>query len=111
MHKLLILSKHADAYRRLIEASRLPDLDVVSSTDATDALARGSDSDLVMGEPSAIRSILTKLTALRWVQATWAGVEPLLDASLPRDYTLTREACSVRSCASTCSDIFWRTSV
>jgi phosphoglycerate dehydrogenase-like enzyme len=89
MHKLLILSKHADAYRRLIEASRLPDLDVVSSTDAADALARGGDSDLVMGEPSAIRSILTKLTALRWVQATWAGVDPLLDPSLRRDYTLT----------------------
>src|SRR5206468_11030082 len=54
-----------------------------------DAVARGGDSDLVFGEPSAIRPILSRLKALRWVQATWAGVEPLLDPSLRRDYILT----------------------
>lgn len=89
MHKLLILSKHAEAYRRLIASADLPDLEIVASTDPADAVARGSDSDLVMGEPSVIRSTLTRLTKLRWVQATWAGVEPLLDPALRRDYTLT----------------------
>ena len=29
------------------------------------------------------------MRALRWIQATWAGVEPLLDPTLRRDYTLT----------------------
>ncbi len=29
------------------------------------------------------------LTGLQWVQATWAGVEPLLDPALRRDYILT----------------------
>jgi len=29
------------------------------------------------------------MTRLRWVQSTWAGVEPLLDPALPRGYTLT----------------------
>jgi phosphoglycerate dehydrogenase-like enzyme len=33
--------------------------------------------------------VLSQLPALRWVQATWAGVEPLLDPSLRRDYVLT----------------------
>jgi phosphoglycerate dehydrogenase-like enzyme len=89
MHKLLILSKHAEAYRRLIASADLPDLEIVASTDPADAVARASDSDLVMGEPSVIRSTLTRLTKLRWVQATWAGVEPLLDPALRRDYTLT----------------------
>jgi phosphoglycerate dehydrogenase-like enzyme len=89
MHKLLILSKHAEAYRRLIASADLPDLEIVASTDPADAVARASDSDLVMGEPSAIRSTLTRLTKLRWVQATWAGVEPLLDPALRRDYMLT----------------------
>jgi phosphoglycerate dehydrogenase-like enzyme len=32
---------------------------------------------------------LPRLTTLRWIQATWAGVEPLLDPSLRRDYVLT----------------------
>ena len=89
MHKLLILSKHAEEYHRLIASADLPDLEIVATTDPADAVARASDSDLVMGEPSAIRSTLTRLTKLRWVQATWAGVEPLLDPALRRDYTLT----------------------
>ena len=89
MHKLLIVSKHADAYRRLIDAARLSDLTITSVSDPADAVARGGDSDLVFGEPSAIRPILPRLAALRWVQATWAGVEPLLDPSLRRDYILT----------------------
>src|SRR5260221_7368315 len=29
------------------------------------------------------------MTALQWLQSTWAGVEPLLDSSLRRDYILT----------------------
>src|SRR5438445_13537087 len=89
MHKLLIVSKHADAYRRLVDAARLSDLTIMSTSDPADAIARGGDSDLVFGEPSAIRPILPRLTALRWAQATWAGVEPLLDPSLRRDYILT----------------------
>jgi len=43
----------------------------------------------VLGEPSLIRQVLPSLSSLRWVQSTWAGVEPLLDPSLRRDYTLT----------------------
>ena len=45
--------------------------------------------DIVFGEPSLIRGVLESLTAMRWAQATWAGVEPLLDPSLRRDYVLT----------------------
>src|SRR5205814_7542038 len=65
------------------------DLAITSASDPADAVARGGDSDLVFGEPSAIRPILPRLAALRWVQATWAGVEPLLDPLLRRDYILT----------------------
>jgi len=45
--------------------------------------------DLVFGEPSMIAKVLPRLPAVRWVQATWAGVEPLLDRALRRDYLLT----------------------
>ena len=89
MHKLLILSKHADAYGRLVDAARLPDLEVTSASEARDALVRGRDCDVVLGEPSLISIALPQLSALQWVQATWAGVEPLLDPALRRDYMLT----------------------
>lgn len=86
MHRLLILSRRAGEYRELIEAARLPDLEVRASS-APPTLP--DDSDLVLGEPSLIREALPRLPALRWVQATWAGVEPLVDPSLRRDYILT----------------------
>jgi phosphoglycerate dehydrogenase-like enzyme len=89
MHKLLILSRHARDYHRLIDAAALPDLAVTSATDPADATARAGDSDLALGEPSLLRRVLPALTSLRWVQATWAGVEPLLDPALRRDYILT----------------------
>jgi len=57
----------------------LPELDLDSRAPA----------DVVLGEPSLVRDALSSLSALRWVQSTWAGVEPLLDPSLRRDYVLT----------------------
>jgi len=77
---LLILSKHADAYRRLVEAAQLPGLAFVDTP---------AECDIVFGEPSLIAPKLPALAAMRWAQATWAGVEPLLDPALRRDYTLT----------------------
>ena len=89
MHTLLILSRHADAYRRLIEAARLPRLEIVSTTASADLPSSAPACEIVLGEPSLIRDALPRLPALRWAQSTWAGVEPLLDPSLRRDYTLT----------------------
>jgi phosphoglycerate dehydrogenase-like enzyme len=88
MHSLLILSRHADAYARLVEAAHLPDLAIASSAGPA-GVASPDAHDIVLGEPSLIRGALPRLTALRWAQATWAGVEPLLDPSLRRDYVLT----------------------
>jgi len=79
-HSLLILSKHAPDYRRLIEASTLPDLAIVDDESA---------ADIVFGEPSLIAPVIDRLTGVRWVQSTWAGVEPLLDPARRRDYILT----------------------
>ncbi len=89
MHRLLILARRAADYRRLVDAARLPDLEVTSASDAAEATPRAAEFDLVFGEPSLLRQLLPSLTALTWAQVTWAGVEPLLDPSLRRDYTLT----------------------
>src|SRR6266513_719552 len=89
MHSLLILSRRAADYHRLVGAAQLPDLEITSTTDAVEAAARAGDYDVMLGEPSLFRQVLPAMTALRWAQATWAGVEPLLDPSLRRDYILT----------------------
>lgn len=85
MPGLLILSKQADAYRSLLEATQLPDLQILDGARAGNfALAK-----IVFGEPDLIRAHLPDLVSLKWAQSTWAGVEPLLDASLRRDYVLS----------------------
>lgn len=89
MPGLLILARHADEYRKLVEAASLPGLKIVAATKASEVEAIGADCEIAYGEPALIREALPALTNLRWVQAIWAGVEPLLDPSLRRDYTLT----------------------
>lgn len=81
MPKLRILSKHEDEYNNLIEAAHLPDLEILPTP--------GLDANIIFGEPNLIRDSLASFPALAWVQASWAGVEPLLDSALRRDYILT----------------------
>lgn len=81
MPNLLILSKEQKTYRAILEAAELPDLKIVND------LTEGCD--IVFGEPNLIREALPRLSTLKWIQSTWAGVEPLLDSSLRRDYILT----------------------
>jgi phosphoglycerate dehydrogenase-like enzyme len=45
--------------------------------------------EIALGEPVLIARALPQLPALRWVQSTWAGVEPLFAPGLRRDYILT----------------------
>ena len=80
MPKLLILSRDADEYEQLIQKAQLPALEM-SADPAT--------SDIVLGEPKLIRDALPRLHSLKWVQAIYAGVEPLVDPAERRDYTLT----------------------
>lgn len=90
MPRVLILSKRAAEYHSLVEAAVLPGLEkLASATSPSEALVLGDDFDVVFGEPSLIRDVLARLPDLRWVQATYAGVEPLLDPALRRDYLLT----------------------
>src|SRR3954466_10406616 len=89
MHKLLILSRFARDYRELLDAARLPDLAITSTDDVSAVAANAASFDLAFGEPSLLRQVMPSLGAVRWIQSTWAGVEPLLDPALRRDYTLT----------------------
>jgi phosphoglycerate dehydrogenase-like enzyme len=80
MPDLIILSRDADDYRSLIQKANLPDLRI--SSDYTKA-------DIVLGEPKVIRDKLSSLSRVSWVQAIYAGVEPLVDTTQRHDYVLT----------------------
>lgn len=75
-----MLTKDHQAYRALV-AAELPDVNIL--TEPTD------ECEIALGAPSMIAKELDNLPNVKWVQSTWAGVEPLLDPSLRRDYVLT----------------------
>jgi phosphoglycerate dehydrogenase-like enzyme len=83
MPKLLLLTKDRDrqAYIDIFTAAHLPGLEIVDSIEP--------EVELVFGEPTLLREVLSRLPALKWAQVTWAGVEPLLEPDLRRDYILT----------------------
>ncbi len=81
MPKLLVLSKQSEAYCQAVRAAALPNLELATTP--------ASDCEIVFGEPTLVRELLPSLPALKWIQSTWAGVEPLLDPALRRDYILT----------------------
>lgn len=89
MPRLLIISQDAIEYLRLIEQADLPGLSMYAVQKATDTIPCGEEFDLLLGEPALIRHVVGCLPNLRWAQCTWAGVEPLLQPGMRRDYTLT----------------------
>lgn len=80
MPTLLILSHDGDAYRRLIRSAQLYDLALTTDP---------ARSEIVLGEPRLIRDALPSLSSLKWAQAIYAGVEPLVESGQRRDYVLT----------------------
>jgi len=80
MPKLLILSRDKEEYQQLIEAARLPQLEIVNEP---------AECDIVLGEPKVIRDALPLISQPKWIQAIYAGVEPLVDPAQRRDYVLT----------------------
>jgi phosphoglycerate dehydrogenase-like enzyme len=82
-HKLLILSKFADTYRGLLSKANLPGLEIMEPD------AAPLNCDIIFGEPALVKPALPNLPSVNWVQSTFAGVDPLLDPALRRDYILT----------------------
>lgn len=80
MPKLMIIAQNADKYKQLIEAKQLPNLEFTNDPQAC---------EIVLGETKSISEKLPLLSNLKWVQATSAGVEHLVDPVQRHDYTLT----------------------
>ena len=89
INKLIILSKNAEEYRKLIEEEQLPNLEILAAATQPDQIEPGIPGNIVFGESLPVSKILFKLPELQWVQSTHAGIEPFLNPGLRRDYKLT----------------------
>jgi phosphoglycerate dehydrogenase-like enzyme len=88
-HHLLILSHHHETYKQLIEKEQLPGLSIDSFGKPDEVDDNAVRFDLVFGEPSLVKGLLNKLSDLKWLQSSWAGVEPLIMPNMRCDYILT----------------------
>lgn len=55
-----------------------------------DQSAVHNECDVWLGAPDGVIELLARGLRPRWVQLTWAGVKPMLDPLVPRDFQLTR---------------------
>ena len=88
MSRCLIVTNLADEFAREVE--RLSDTSIPLKAFATaeSALAAYTDETVLFGNPQLIAEILPSMPTVNWVQSSWAGVTPLIEAER-RDYVLT----------------------
>jgi phosphoglycerate dehydrogenase-like enzyme len=89
LHHLLILSQQSETYRLLIDQEKLPGLSIEAFEVPEQARERSNLFDIVFGEPSLVSQLLNQLPNLKWLQSSWAGVEPLIHAKKKHEYILT----------------------
>lgn len=80
MPRLMIFAHNADEYKRLIEAEQLSALEFTDDPEVC---------EIALGDTTSISENLPRLSRLKWVQATSAGVEHLMDPAQRHDYVLT----------------------
>ncbi|MDH4019044.1 MAG: D-2-hydroxyacid dehydrogenase [Xanthomonadales bacterium] len=89
MNRLLILAADAEKYTNLIKAAELPQLEVMTASDAGSSITMAAGCNIVLGDPPMISEVLASAGRLEWVQSTWAGVDQLCQPDMRRDYLLT----------------------
>ncbi|PJG60573.1 D-2-hydroxyacid dehydrogenase [Aeromonas cavernicola] len=88
-HTLLLLSQDNDHYERLLRAASLPHLHILRADNHAAAAQLIGQAHIVMAEPARAKPLLDQAHKLCWLQATYAGVDTLLDIGSRRDYQLT----------------------
>ncbi|MBT8345151.1 MAG: D-2-hydroxyacid dehydrogenase [Desulfofustis sp.] len=89
MNKLLIYDDDASIYLAEIEKRNLPEIEIHTAISPEEAQLQAPTTDIIFGRPVLVASILPEARQLRWVQSTFAGVEPLCESHLPDNYVLT----------------------
>ncbi|NNF98324.1 MAG: D-2-hydroxyacid dehydrogenase [Desulfobacteraceae bacterium] len=89
MHNLLILSPDAEQYESLLLRRGLSGLDIHAAPDVAIGRRYIADAEIILGMPGWVKALLPQSKNLAWVQSTFAGIDALCTAGLPKNYTLT----------------------
>jgi phosphoglycerate dehydrogenase-like enzyme len=88
MTRCLIVTRVATEFAEEVERLAGSEISFTACHNAEDALAAYSDEQILFGNPQEIAALLPHMPTVAWVQSSWAGVTPLIEAPR-RDYTLT----------------------
>ena len=78
-----------EEYGKLLKKMRLPDIEIVTASDELHVRESIRCSNILLGDPDMITTVLDQAKCLQWVQSTYAGVEAFCTENLRRDYVLT----------------------
>ena len=88
MMRCLIVTRVAAEFADEIDRLAGSGIPITACHSAEDALGAYTDEKILFGNPQEIATLLPHMPTVQWVQSSWAGVTPLIDAPR-RDYTLT----------------------
>jgi phosphoglycerate dehydrogenase-like enzyme len=89
MNKLLVLSRDAGEYLKIINNVGLKQLEIYAFEGFKKAKIVCDRVNIVLGDPDLLQQALPELDHLQWIQSTWAGVHPLAGLGCRKDYILT----------------------
>ncbi len=87
--RVLIAEHDYPLYSQLLRQAA-PDIEVMSSGDSAQLAGFAAQCPVWLGQPDLLATLLRQGHSPKWLQATWAGITPLLAEGLTRDYRLTR---------------------
>lgn len=88
MRHLAVVGPHAERLAALIRPHLGPQRALLLYTGDGELPEGLVEADVALGAPDLLAPMLHQLPHLRWVQSTWAGITPFLDAPR-RDYLLS----------------------
>jgi len=85
---VLILAHDADEYPPFLQELVQRGVEFSLARNLEAARQEYSGQPIILGQPDLVAAVLDEMSAVRWVQSSWAGVTPLLNLARS-DYTLT----------------------
>lgn len=88
-NRLLILTDRPSEYANYVERAGLKNLEVFQAKNASAVTPPLTACNIVLGDPPVVCQVIDRLTALEWVQSSWAGVDSFCQPGVPANYRLT----------------------
>ena len=89
MNTLLILDSDAPRYVEALKERNFADLVIHSANDPVAAREHIEQADIILARPAYAAPLLERAKNLRWLQSTFAGIDPLCSKELRTDSILT----------------------